>query len=301
MAHDHSHSHVHHHSSRNIGTAFFLNLIFCIVEFIGGLLTNSVAILSDAVHDLGDSISLGASWYFEHISRRKPTANFSYGYKRFSLIGALLNSIVLLVGSSFVILESVKRIITPQPVHPEGMLALAVLGVLINGVAVWKTSKGVGINERAVSLHMLEDVLGWVAVLLVSLIMMWRPFPILDPLLSISISLFVLWNVFRNLRQVVWVLLQAVPVEISSQEIKSSLEQMDGVVSVHDLHIWSQDSIHHVASLHVVIADSQQAEELKRRIRELLSTHSINHVTVEIERDSLIGQCPYCRDCSQIE
>lgn len=285
IGHKHSHS-----GSKNIAVAFFLNLSFTIIEIIGGLLTNSVAILSDAIHDLGDSISLALSWYFERLSKRSPNKQYTYGYKRFSLMGALINSAVLLVGSTFVIIESVKRIGDPQEVHAQGMFFLAIAGVVINGIAVLRTrSKEAGINERVVSLHLLEDVLGWIAVLVVSIVMMFVEIPILDPLLSIGISIFVLYNIFKNLKATFNVMLQGVPSDIDIQSIEEKLLHIDHLKAVHDLHIWSLDSQSNIASLHAVIkAEDHNPDKIlatKIAIKQLMAKEGVAHTTVEFETE----------------
>ena len=196
--HDHGHIHTHHGDVKNIKIAFFLNLGFSIVEIIGGFLTNSVAILSDAVHDLGDSFSLGLAWYFQKFSRKQRDKNFTYGYKRFSLVGALINSIVLIAGSVLILSEAIPRIFNPQQADAGGMFLLAILGIIVNGIAVVRLRKGSSLNEKVVSLHMLEDVLGWSAVLIGAIIMKFTNLYIIDPILSVLISFFILFNVFKK-------------------------------------------------------------------------------------------------------
>ena len=190
MAHHHHH-HEHDHAEGNIRVAFFLNVGFALIELIGGLYTNSLAILSDALHDLGDSLSLGLSWYFQKISKKGRTKNFSYGYKRFSLLAAIINSIVLVTGSIIIITHAIPKLLSPTETNSKGMLLLAILGIVINGAAVLRLQKGKSLNEKVVSLHLLEDVLGWVAILIGSIFMMYFDAPFLDPLLSIGITLFV--------------------------------------------------------------------------------------------------------------
>ncbi len=285
--HNHDHTHEHNQSGKNIAIAFFLNFSFTIIELVGGLLTNSVAILSDALHDFGDSISLGMAWYFEKLAKRSPNAKYSYGYKRFALLGALINCIILLMGSIIVIYECIKRIINPQEVKVEGMLILAILGVVINGIAVLRTRKGRGVNERVVSLHLLEDVLGWIAVLIVSIVMLFVNVPILDPLLSIGIAIFILYNVVRNLKITLKVLLQGVPSDMNIGELKQKIESVPVVESVHDLHVWSLDSQYNIASMHVVMgARNNSLEELvpvKEQIKTLMEREGIEHTTIEFE------------------
>lgn len=292
MEEHHSHHHTHVHApegGKNIAIAFILNFSFTIIELIGGLLTNSVAILSDALHDLGDSISLALAWYFQKVSGHSPNARYSYGYKRFALLGALINATVLLLGSVFVIYASVMRIIEPQYVKVEGMFLLAILGVIINGVAVWRTHKSSGINERIVSLHLLEDVLGWIAVLIASVVMMFVEIPILDPILSIGISIFVLYNVVRNLITTFNVILQGVPSDIKLTALQQKIEQLEDVIAVHDLHVWSLDSQYNIASLHAVISPAmtlEQMTQLKHKIKLLMLDEQIEHTTVEFETET---------------
>ena len=298
MENHHSHHHTHVHSpesGKNIAIAFLLNFSFTIIELVGGLLTNSVAILSDALHDLGDSISLALAWYFQKVSGHSPNARYSYGYKRFALLGALINATVLLLGSVFVIYASVMRILQPQYVKVEGMFLLAILGVIINGVAVWRTHKSSGINERIVSLHLLEDVLGWIAVLIASVVMMFVEVPILDPILSIGISIFVLYNVVRNLIATFNVILQGVPSDIKLNALQQKIEQLEAVISVHDLHVWSLDSQYNIASLHAVISPQMtldQMAQLKQEIKLLMLAEQIEHTTVEFETEQ--EECHPC-------
>ena len=212
---ENKHSHHNHHSDiANIKLAFFLNLSFTIIEIIGGFLTNSMAILSDALHDLGDSLSLAMSWYLENYSKKGADKDFSYGYARFSLLGALINSIVLILGSVFILTKVIPRIFSPQAVSPEGMMYLAILGIIVNGIAVFKLRGGSSLNKDVVSWHLLEDVLGWIAVLIVSIILIYKDIPILDPLLSLLINIYILYNVISKLKKVLNVFLQRVPAGI---------------------------------------------------------------------------------------
>jgi cobalt-zinc-cadmium efflux system protein len=269
--------------------AFFLNLAFSIIEVIGGLLTNSVAILSDALHDFGDSFSLALAWYFQKVSKKKRDARYSYGYRRFSLLGALINSVVLLLGSFFVISESVQRLMSPQAADAKGMLVLAVAGIVINGLAMLRLKRGHSLNERTVSLHLLEDVLGWVAVLIGSVVMIFVELPILDPILSLGIACYILFNIYHNLRDTLRVVLQGTPEDVSCEAIEKSLQNLPGVKSIHDLHLWSLDGEYNISSLHAVVEPAltaQQIMELKQQIKRTLHTLHIGHVTLEIEQEN---------------
>ncbi len=284
MSHNHDHSH--HHSEGNVKVAFFLNLSFTIIEIIGGLYTNSLAILSDALHDLGDSLSLGLSWYFQKLSKKGRTKTFSYGYKRFSLLGAIINSIVLVVGSIFILTKAIPELFNPEETNVQGMLYLSILGIVVNGAAVLKLRKGESLNEKVVSLHLLEDVLGWVAVLIGSIIMMLTDAPYIDPLLSVLISLFVLYNVYKNLRKSMLVILQGIPEEVSVDDIRQKLKDMPEVTDIHDCHAWSMDGEYNILTVHLRLAKDYKLSEqakLKEKVKAQLKDESINHITVEFE------------------
>lgn len=285
----------HHDATRNITLAFFLNLVFSAIEFAGGLLTNSVAILSDAVHDLGDSVSLGVAWYLQRVSDRGRDRRFSYGYKRFSLLSAVVISVVLIVGSFFVIRESIGRLFEPREPNAAGMLVMAVFGIVVNGIAALRLAKGKSISERAVFLHMMEDVLGWVAVLVVSVVMMFVHAPVLDPILSIAISVWVLGNVYKNIRTTFKVLLQATPDGIDLEGFEREVLGVRGVESVHDVHVWSLDGQAAILTMHVVIGaslDTDSETAIKRQVHEIARKHRIAHSTLELERAN-----EPCLDC----
>lgn len=281
------HQHEHNHSNvKNIKLAFFLNLSFTFIEIIGGFLTNSMAILSDALHDLGDSISLAMSWYLENYSQKGADKEFSYGYARFSLLGALINSIVLILGSVFILTKVIPRIFAPQAVHSEGMFFLAILGIIVNGIAVFKLRGGESLNKDVVSWHLLEDVLGWAAVLIVSIVLIYREIPILDPLLSLLINLYILYNVISKLKKVLNIFLQGVPAEIDIAKLQQKVVKQTQAVAVHHTHVWTLEGDQNFLSTHVIIPDQfSKAEiiELKSKIKTLLAAEKIDHVTVEIE------------------
>jgi cobalt-zinc-cadmium efflux system protein len=287
-SHGHDHTHDHHHSTDNIQVAFWLNLGFAVLEIIGGFYTNSVAIMSDALHDLGDSLSLGTSWYFQKKSEQKRDSSFTYGYRRFSLLGAFINSIILTVGSIFIISESVQRMLSPTQPDTKGMLILAIIGIGVNLVAMLRLRSGNSINERVISLHFLEDVLGWAAVLVGSIVMMFYDIPILDPILSLGIALFILFNVYKNMKSVFKIVLQGVPENISEEKIKTELSAFAELKGTHDVHVWSMDGSYNIVTLHAVVSNAltlSQQEELKTKIKNRLKELSIHHSTVELETE----------------
>lgn len=280
-----SKGHHHHHDagSRRLGLVFFLNLGFTIIEFVGGLLTNSTAILADAVHDLGDSLSIGTAWVLHRLGRRDASDEFTYGFRRLSLFGALINGLVLLAGSIWVLREAIPRLFDPVMPVTEGMLLLAVLGVTVNGYAAWRLTEGKSLNERVLNWHLMEDVLGWVAVLIAAIVMQFVHWPILDPLLSIGFTLFILVNVVRNLWQTGRLFFQAVPDAGLRASIEQALLTVDGVNSLHHLHLWSLDGEHHVLTAHVVTDDPDGHSRLKGRIAQALGPFDLTHTTVEVE------------------
>ena len=286
MAHDHEH--IHGDNRGNIKLAFFLNLGFTIVEFFGGLYVNSVAIISDALHDLGDSLSLGLSWFLENKSRQGADSSFTFGYTRFSLLGALVNSLVLIAGSIFVVNEAIARILSPEHTDALGMLAFAILGVCVNGYAAWRVSKGETMNERVISWHLLEDVLGWVAVLIVSVVLLFRDIHYLDPALSLLITIYILWNVVKRLKETLYLFLQGSPSDVSLDELRKKFLNLDFVEETDHLHIWSLDGKHHVITAHLHVTDMNDISALvaaKKEIRRLLKPYHFSHSTIEIEWD----------------
>ena len=289
MAHSHS------HSSEKIGWAFFLNFGFTIIEFIGGWLTNSTAIMADAVHDLGDTLSIGSAWLLNKLGTKSATKEFTYGYRRLSLLGALINGIVLIVGSAWILYEAVPRLSNPEMPETEGMIALAILGVLVNGFAAFKLQGGKSLNEKVLNWHLLEDVLGWVAVLIVAIVMQFKEWPVLDPILSIGFTLFILFNVIRNLISTMKLFFQASPDNRLLQNVTDKLLELDAVSELHHLHIWSLDGDHHVATVHVVSQFESKAEylKLKESVSNALQEFELSHTTIEIELTS-----EECRDAS---
>jgi len=293
--HGHSHSHIPKDMSSNrIGWAFVLNVFFTIIEFIGGYLTNSTAIMADAVHDLGDSLSIGLAWILSKLSKRDSSKYFSYGYQRFSLMGALINGMVLIAGSIWVISESIPRLLHPEMPDAQGMVWLAILGVVVNGYAAYKLSSGKTLNERVLNWHLMEDVLGWIAVLIVAITLMYIDLPILDPLLSIFFTLFILFNVLKNLKLSIRLFLQASPDEHIQENIHQALTKLEHVKEIHHFHLWSLDGEQHVLTAHLVLDNTINREsdckkimaelvEIKAEISTRLKPYNLSHTTIEFE------------------
>lgn len=269
-------------TEKNILIAFILNISFSIFELIGGIFTNSISIMSDAVHDFGDALSIGISLILEKISKKKPDEKYTYGYARYSVLGALITTIVLTVGSIFVMLGGINRILNPVAINYDGMIIFAIFGVVINFLAAYFTREGDSINQKAVNLHMLEDVLGWVVVLIGSILMKFTNISLVDSIMSIGIAIYILINAFKNLKDILDLFLEKTPKNISIEKIKKHLLEIKEIVDVHHIHIWSMDGVTNYSTMHIITED-QNIKELKNKIREEMNELGISHTTIEIE------------------
>ena len=271
--------HKHHHKTeKNILIAFFLNIGFAIFELIGGFLTSSVSIISDAIHDAGDALSIGISYFLERKSNKKSDNVYTFGYRRYSTIGALITTLILLIGALVVIYNSILRFFNPVELEYNGMIIIAIFGVIINFLAAYFTRSGDSLNQHAVNLHMLEDVLGWIVVLIGSIVIKYTNFYYIDSIMSIGISLFLIIESVKNLKEILDLILEKVPSNISVNEVKKKVLEIDGVKDVHHVHIWSLDGNKVYATMHVV-----SDENVKSEIRNSLQKMDINNVTIEME------------------
>ena len=294
-------AHNHNHNEDNLKLAFFLNLGFAIAEVFGGYLTNSIAIIADALHDIGDSVTLALSWRLEKLAKKEGDEKYSYGYKRYSLLSALMGAFILIGGSAIIIFEAIKRIQNPEPTNARGMLIFAVLGIAINGYAAFRAGKGKNMNSKMIYWHLLEDALGWAAVLVVSLILIFKDnstiiktfekftgksIYILDPILSLAVSGFVLFNVGRNMKKTINLFLQGVPDTVQISKIEAEILGLEKVKGIHHTHIWSLDGEHHVLTTHIVLCLDSKKEDIRRikdKIRGLTAKYDLAHTTVEFE------------------
>lgn len=270
-------------TEKNILVAFLLNIIFSIFEFISGMITNSVAIMSDSIHDMGDAMSIGISYFLEKKSKKKADDVYTYGYIRYSILGSVVTTVILLLGSGVVIYNSILRIIHPVKINYNGMIIFAIVGVLVNFLAAYYTKDGDSLNQKSVNLHMLEDVLGWVVILIGAILMKFTDISVIDAILSIAVSLFILVNALRNLKDVIDIFLDKIPNDVDIKILKTHLLEIDGVFDIHHIHISSIDGYNVVATMHVVIDKNKEPKLIKQMIKKELKEHNICHVTVEIE------------------
>ncbi|MDR1605486.1 MAG: cation diffusion facilitator family transporter [Streptococcaceae bacterium] len=272
-------------AGQRITIVFILNVLFAILEFIFGAMFGSVAILSDAVHDTGDAIAVGFAWFFEKVSRKKSDNAYTLGYRRFSLLGALITSVILLTGSILVIIEAIPRLLQPRPVETAGMFWLAIFASLANGFGAYLMTRGTSRNESLLNLHMLEDVLGWIAVLIVSVVMHFQPWYWLDPLLSLAISLFILTKAIPKFIGTLRILMEAAPETVNYPALIAELENLPEINQITELCIWSIDGEKHAAMLHLTIAITDQTHA-KAVARAILERHHVAYSAIEVDKNS---------------
>ena len=272
-------------AKKSIWLAFFLNLSFAIVEFIAGGVFGSSAVLADSVHDLGHAIAIGLSAFLETISNREEDSHYTLGYKRFSLLGALITAVILMTGSVLVILENITKMFHPQPVNDKGILWLGIIAVTINVLASLVVRKGKTKNESILSLHFLEDTLGWLAVILMAIVLRFTDWYILDPLLSLVISFFILLKAIPRFWSTLKIFLDAVPEGVDIKQVKSRLEQLDYVASVNQLNLWTMDGLEKNAIIHVCLEHVKHMEVCKESIRDILKDCGFQNITIEVDAD----------------
>ena len=270
---------------QNIKVSILLNFSFTILELIGGLLTNSLAILSDALHDFGDTVALTTSWILEVKAKQPPDKRRTFGYQRFSLLSAVFSGAVLLGGSLFILSKAIPRLINPEHVNARGMMLFAIVGILFNGAGFFRLKKGESLNEKVLSWHFLEDVVGWGVILIGSIIIQFRDIHLIDPIMTLGFTIFIFFGVAKNLREAFNIFLQGVPEHIDIDTVKRTLSSIKGVIGVHDVHIWSLEGETDIFTGHIVVEDEllNNPDNIKKIIKEKLIKNHIEHSTIELE------------------
>ena len=287
-------------TKHTVWLAFFLNLSYAIVEFIAGGLFGSSAVLADSVHDMGDAIAIGVSAFLETISNREEDSHYTLGYKRFSLLGAMVTAVILMTGSVLVILGNITKLFHPQAVNDEGILWLGIIAISVNVIASLVVRKGKTKNESILSLHFLEDTLGWVAVILMAIVLRFTDWYILDPLLSLVISIFILSKAIPRFWSTLKIFLDAVPEGVDIKQVKSDLEQLDHVASLNQLNLWTMDGLEKNAIVHVCLKEIEQMELCKESIRSKLKDCGFQNITIEIDAD-LASHQTHKRNMEELE
>lgn len=280
-------------SSRNMTIAFLLNFSFAIIEFIFGLLFHSSSVLADAVHDTGDALAIGLSTLFEKISTRKEDRNYTLGYKRYSLLGALLTSVILLVGSTLVIVENIPKLLAPEKVNYDGMLVLGIAAIVVNTAASRVVSHGHSHNESILSLHFLEDILGWLAVVGVSIILRFTDWYFLDPLLSLVIAGFILSKALPKFWETIQIFLDHVPSDVDLTQLYQEIAVLENVRAITQLNVWTTDGLEKYAMLHICLENPNLLAETQVVLRQKLLAYGIAKVTIQTD-ESLQGHQEYC-------
>ena len=269
-------------TEKNILIAFLLNILFSIFELVGGIFTNSVAIVSDAIHDFGDSVSIGISYFLEKKSKKKPDNKYTYGYTRYSILGAIITNTILITGSVLVIYNAIGRIVNPVKINYDGMIIFAMFGVGINYIAARFTKEGESLNQKAVNLHMLEDVLGWGVVLIGAIIIKYTEITVIDPIMSILVAVFILINTIKSFKTIIDLFLEKTPDGVQIEELREHLLENKNILDIHHIHIWSIDGFNNYATMHIV-TNLKDTTELKNEVKKELKEHGISHTTIEIE------------------
>lgn len=277
------HNH-HKKAGQNLAFVFFMNLAFNIIVIAGGLATNSMAILADCIHDMSDTISIAVAWFLEHVSQRDSTDNYSYGYQRFSILGAVITSIFVIIMAFVILSEAIPRLFMPEGVDAGGMLIVAVIGIIFKTISVHRLHDGETFNEKAILFHQIGDVFEWVAILILSVaLMFWDGAQYLDPFVSIGIALWLIFNLGRNLYKSVEVLLQKTPNHFDVGEFRESVLNIEGVNAIDDFHAWSLDGIDSVLTLKVSIDNNEMQDEIKKEIYSISSKYHIVDITIEFD------------------
>ena len=276
----------HHHkkAGENLAFVFFMNLVFNIIVIVGGLATNSMAILADCIHDMSDTISIAFAWALEKVAQKDSTDKYSYGYQRFSILGAVIISVFVIIMAFVILSEAIPRLFSPEGVDAGGMLVVAVVGIVFKSISVYRLHDGETFNEKAILFHQLGDVFEWVAILVLSLVLMfWDGAPYLDPFVSIGIAIWLIFNLGRNLYKSVEVLLQKTPNYFDVAEFKSQILAIDGVDDIEDFHIWSLDGIDSVMTLKVKVDFGKNLGEIKEEIYAISNRYHVVDITIEFD------------------
>ena len=276
----------HHHkkAGKNLAFVFFMNLAFNIIVIVGGLATNSMAILADCIHDMSDTISIAVAWILEKVSQKDSSDSYSYGYQRFSILGAVITSVFVIFMAFVILSEAIPRLFSPEGVDAGGMLLVAIVGLIFKSISVWKLHGGETFNEKAILFHQLGDVFEWITILVLSIILIfWDGAPYLDPFISIGIAIWLIFNLGRTLYKSIQVLLQKTPDYFDVGEFRTSILAIDGINGIDDFHIWSLDGIDSVMTLKIDIDNDYNQEEIKQKIYSISNKYHVIDITIEFD------------------
>lgn len=278
-----THNH-HKNASENLAFVFFMNLSFNIIVIIGGLATNSMAIIADCIHDLSDTISIALAWVLEKISQKESSNNYSYGYQRFSILGAIIISIFVIIMACIILSEAIPRLFSPEGIDAEGMLIISIIGLVFKSLSVYRLHGSETFNEKAIFFHQLGDIFEWLAILILSIVLIfWDGAQYLDPFVSIGIALWLIFNLSRNLYKAIQVILQKTPDNFDVNEFKTLIMGIEGVENIDDFHIWSLDGIDSVMTLKIEVDFTKNLDEIKKEIYTISNKYHVIDITIEFE------------------
>ena len=290
MSPEHEHSHSHSGNKKVLRVSFIVIAVFMVVEIVGGLLTNSLALLSDAGHMFSDAAALGLSLLAFHFGERPGSRSNTFGYKRFEILAALLNGLTLMLIAVWIVYEAVGRFANPPEIATTGMLVVSVIGLLVNIFVAWYMHRGgdteENINMRGAYLHVLGDLLGSVGAIAAAVLMMAFGWRWADPLASVIVALLIAKSGWGVLKSSSHILMEGAPANIHCDDIVAEIKKVNGVESVHDLHIWTITSGLHALSCHIVVDGSlsvAEAEQIVYEVEHQLQHQNISHVTVQTE------------------
>lgn len=296
-SHDHGKP-SHGSTDRSFAIAFFANIIFAIVELVGGVLTQSLAITADAVHDFGDSLAIGFAWALERYSKKTSNERFNFGHRRFSLLAALFSGLVIAGGAIAIAVTGITRFWEPREPVSLGMAGLAIFGILVNGIGASALGAGKHAhhnhNQEMMKWHLLEDLFGWIVVLVGAIVIHFTKWTWIDPLLAVGLSAFILWNVSKNLKETLYLLMQGRPKTFDETHFAREILSIDGIREIAAIQIWSLDGSNHVMSLKLRLSPSASGETvtpnpslietIKTSVRKIGGKFSIaaDNLTIEI-------------------
>ena len=279
----HNEIHSHHKKARdNLAFVFFLNLTFNIIVILGALATNSMAILADCIHDMSDTISIAIAWILEHVSQKGSSDTYSYGYQRFSVLGAIITSLLVIAMAVLILYEAIPRLMVPEAINPGGMIVIACVGLIFKSISVYRIHDGETFSEKAILYHLMGDIFEWIAILIIAVLIIFWDVSFLDPLVSIAVAFWLIFTLGRTLYHSIEVTLQKVPQNVDLNVLKSEISDIDGVYSINKIHIWSLDGIDSILTMKLS-ADEQKYNEIKENVYVISSKYHIVDTTIEYE------------------
>jgi len=295
---NHSHSHGHNANKKALKISFILIASFMFIEFIGGFMTNSLALISDAGHMLSDAVALGLSLSALLLGEKAANSKKTYGYKRFEILAALLNGVVLILLSIFICIEAFKRFSHPAEVMGSGMIIISTIGLIINIVVAYILSRGEtkeNLNVKSAFMHVLGDLLGSVGAIIAALLIIFFGWNIADPIASIIVSVLVLYSGWNILKESVNILMESKPANINSDDIVNALKTISGVEGIHDLHIWMITSDFPALTVHLNVENKSDRDAiLENAIQQIKEVSGIKHITIQIEGRALNVEEEFC-------